>query len=340
MNSQSSEEELKKAYKALESGDAQGAKEILAEALELDLENKEISFAHWCCSFWAEFVVKTFQTQSSNASESRARGDGLVSRWESFKSLLDREEKEKAVQPRAVFATQKGVFTLALNAYLDAERRLKEDSLQKDSYATARIQKHNAEESAEIQRMLGLCYKELGEYETALNHLVQANTLLPSSPKVLAEMADCFALCGEEKNAKVLFREAFFIDAQKINIVFLESELILCLIKQVRDKGFSGSALLEWIPVYGILYGVFNVKRQLKPQEVSKLKQDIYARENELKDPTNNEQVLTPKIINMYFWLIDHYSRSPDGYVNNEIKNCELQIRVLDEEVYKLYKNK
>ena len=51
MNSQSSEEELKKAYKSLESGDAQEAKRILAEALVLDLENKEINFAHWCCSF-------------------------------------------------------------------------------------------------------------------------------------------------------------------------------------------------------------------------------------------------------------------------------------------------
>lgn len=340
MNSQSSEEELKKAYKSLESGDAQEAKRILAEALVLDLENKEINFAHWCCSFWADYVTKVSQIQASNVSEARSKGDALVSRWESFKTLLEREEREKNIQPRAVFATQKGVFTLALGAYLEAEGKSKEDLPQGGFSSSSRIQKQNAEENAEIQRMLGLCYKELGEYETALNHLVQANTLLPSSPKVLAEMADCFALCGEEKNAKVLFREAFFIDAQKINIVFLESELILCLIKQVREKGYTGSALLEWIPVYGILYGVFNVKRQLKQQEVSKLKQDIFAKENELKDPTNNEQVLTPKIINMYFWLIDYYSRCPDGYVNNEIKNCELQIRVLDEEVYKLYKNK
>ncbi|MCR5125355.1 MAG: hypothetical protein K6B43_09205 [Treponema sp.] len=340
MNYQSSEEEIKKAYKVLEESDAQGAKEILANALELDLENKEINFAHWCCSFWADYITKISQLQSTTLSEIKAKGEGLINKWESFKELLEREKKEKNIQPRAVLATQRGVFTLALKIYLEAEKKSKEDSQQKDSYSTSRLQKHDAEENAEIQRMLGLCYKELGEYETALNHLVQANTLHPASPKVLAEMADCFALCGEEKNAKVLFREAFFLDAQKISTIFLESELILCLIKQVKEKGYTGSALLEWIPVYGILYGVFNVKRQLKPQEVSKLKQDIYAKENELKDPTNNAQILTPKIINMYFWLIDHYSRSNDGYVTNEIKNCELQIRVLDEEVYKLYKNK
>lgn len=320
MSNQSVEEELKKAYELLEIGDVLTAKQVLADVLEYDLENKEIHFAHWCSSFWGEYISKITSTNAENIV------DGLISKWKSFCSLLEREEEEKAIQPKVIYAIQKGVFSLALNASKELESQIKD------------ISQTEKTKLSDIYTKLGLCYKKLGEYETALNYLVKANNLNSSLPSVLAEMADCFALCGEEKNAKVLFREAFFIDAQKVDIIFLESELIQCLIKQVKEKGFIGNALLEWIPVYGVLLGVFNVKRQVKPQEIGKLKQDIYAKENELKDPTNNKHILVPKLINMYFWLIDHYSRSNDGFVSNEIKNCELQIRVLDEEVYRLYK--
>jgi len=328
MSTQSSEEELKKAYNLLEKGDAMNAKQILADALEYDLENKEINFAHWCCAFWAEYIDKISLTDAS------VRGDGLINRWISFKTLLEREEREKTIQPRAVYITQKCVFTLASAAFKELENNL----LEKNSSSNEESSSIEVTQCSEIYRKAGLCHKKLGEYETALNYLMQANSLTPSSAKILAEMADCYALCGEEKNAKVLFREAFFIDAQKIDVVFLESELILCLINQVKELGYTGSALLEWIPVYGILQGVFNVKRQMKTQEIGKLKQDIFAKMNELKDPTNNTQVLTPKLINMHFWLIDYYSRSNDSYAENEIKNCELQIRVLDDTIYRLYK--
>ena len=158
---------------------------------------------------------------------------------------------------------------------------------------------------------------------------------MPSSAEILSETADCFALCGEDKKAKVLFREAFFIDAQKIEIEFFDSELICSLIKQVKDKGYSGAALKEWIPVFGVLYGVFNMKRELKTHEAARLRQEIYAKENELKNPANNAEILVPKLINMYFWLIDYYVRSGESV--NRINECLLQIRVHNESVFKMY---
>ena len=74
----------------------------------------------------------------------------------------------------------------------------------------------NKAQKAEILRKTGLCHKKLGDYETALKFLNDANVQMPESAPVLAEMADCYALCGEERIAKVLFREAFYVDAQKI----------------------------------------------------------------------------------------------------------------------------
>lgn len=302
-----SEEELNKAYLLLEEGKTSEAKQTLENAFEYSLENQEFSFAHTCCCYW-ESSIQNLQYLSRHE-----QGESLISKWKSFR--MDYERPDQYVSQRTIYAIQQGVFKLALKAF----ESLKEES--------------NAANQADICRKKGLCCKKLGRYEDALHYLTEANSLSPSSAAVLSEMADCFALCGEEKNAKVLFREAFFIDAQKVELAFLDSELIKCLIRQVREIGYFGSALQEWIPVYGVLYGVFNIKRELKTAEVARLRQDIFAKENEIKDPANDVRILTPKLINMYFWLIDHYVRTNDS----KIRECLLQIRVHDEKIYKMY---
>ncbi|MBP3772981.1 MAG: tetratricopeptide repeat protein [Treponema sp.] len=301
-------EELSKGYAFLEEGSLAQAREVLEQAMAFNFENSEIRFAYWCCSYWVDFI------QGLPKLEAYEQGDGLVARWKSFKPDY---ESHKDFQQKAVYALQRGVFKHALKAY----------SLVKDEGPTA--------QRADLLRKKGLCYKKLGEYESALNMLSEAYRLSPQSAAILAEMADCLALCGEEKNAKVLFREAFFVDAQRVELEFLDSELICCLIRQVKEKGYTGAVLQEWIPVYGVLYGVFNVKRELRTQEAGRLRQEIFAKENEIKDPSNDSKILVPKLINMYFWLIDHYARSNEGRA--KINECLLQIRVHNEDIYRMY---
>ncbi len=302
------DEELTKAYKFLSEGNLAQAREVLAQAIGYNFDNSEINFAHWCCSYWVDFI------QGLPRMEAYEQGDGLIARWKSFRQ--DSEQKSN-FQQKTIYALQQGIFSLALNAY----ELFKEEGTQS--------------QLADLYRKKGLCLKKLGKYENALNLLSEAYRISPQSSVILAEMADCLALCGEEKNAKVLFREAFFIDAQRIEIEFLESELICCLIRQVKEKGYTGAVLQEWIPVYGVLYGVFNVKRELRTQEAGRLRQEIFAKENEIKDPSNDSRLLVPKLINMYFWLIDHYARSNEG--NDKINECLLQIRVHDENIYRMY---
>ena len=302
------DEELTKAYQLLEQGKPAQARELLAQAIEYNFGNSQINFAHWCCSYWVDFINRLSRMDAYE------QGEGLIARWKSFKQD---SELQKGLQQKAIYALQHGVFSLALNAY---------ESITVEG---------TANQKADICRKKGLCYKKLGKFESALNLLTEAYQFSPQSASVLAEMADCFALCGEDKNAKVLFREAFFIDAQRVEIEFLDSELICALIRQVKEKGYIGAVLQEWIPVYGVLYGVFNVKRELRPQEAGRLRQEIFAKENEIKDPSNDSKILIPKLINMYFWLIDHYARSNEG--KNKINECLLQIRVHDENIYRMY---
>ncbi len=303
-----SEKQIALAYRFLASGNPKQAKQILEDALTDDLENKEIIFALRCCSFWLDTMN---YVPSLEAFE---QGETLINQWKSFKTFISRENEN---HDKAIYATCRGVFSLALAGY----QRLYSE---KDTALRA-----------EAYRKSGLCYKKLGEYEMALESLQEANSITPGTAAGMAEMADCYALYGNEKLAKLLFREAFFIDARKIDLNFLDSELICLLIRQVALKGYTGAALQEWIPVYGVLFGVFNIKRELSAPEVGKLKQEIFARENEAKDPQSDKVVLIPRLINLYFWLIDHYVMSNDSC--SKINEILLKIKLLSPEIHAMY---
>ncbi len=300
---------LKEVFSFLEAGNPSRAKKMLETLLENDLESEEIVFTISCCNFWIDFTRRL-----SEMEDPFERGETLLAEWKQFQPWANRQAN---LYTPALYAVRRGIFSLALQEYM---RLMDErDPVQK----------------AEICRKAGLCYKKLGEFENAKHLLSEANSLQGNQAAVLADLADCYALCGDDKSAKVLFREAFFIDAQRVDLDFLDSELIRCLIAKTGEKGYSGAVLQEWIPVYGVLWGVFNIKRELRPQEVVKLKQEIYALENELKDPACDSALLTPRLINMYFWLIDHYVRT-DGN-GKTVSEVLLKIKILDAAIYSLY---
>ena len=303
-----SENALKSAHSLIETCRIEEAADLLENVLVSDLEDLNLVFAIQCCNFWKNTL------SSLSMYSYYEQGELLLIQWKPFLSLI---EKKQSPLERTVYAFKKGIFSLALEAYLSCP------------------EEKDVKLKADILKKIGMCYKKLGSYEIALRHLTEANSCLQGQASILAEMADCYALCGETKNAKMLFREAFYINAQQIDLVFLDSPLIRVLIEKVMDKGYTGEPLQEWVSVYGVLYGIFNVKRQLRAQEHLRLKQEVYARENEIKDPANNRAVLTPRLLNLYFWLIDFYEVTKDDV--EKIKEVVLKIRLLDPEIYQLY---
>ena len=303
-----SDSALQQAYKLIEQGEPAQAKVLLEDALTTDFDNTDIIFTARCCSYW----VETFETlYERNPYE---QGEALLSRWKQFTGLLEREDSPKA---QTVETFKRAVYSFALKAYQNADDG------------------RDFKMHAELCKKIALCYKRLGSYETAKTYIEEANALVQGQAAILAEMADCYDLCGDAKIAKLLFKEAFFIAAQKIDLSNLDSPLINSLISKVKDIGYSGSLLQEWIPVYGILLGLFNVKRQLRAQEVGRLKQDIYAKENELKNPANNAELLTPRLINMYLWLIDYYLITKESM--KKIQEVTLKLKILDPVLFKEY---
>ncbi len=297
---------LLQAYDALKAGNPELAKTLLTDVLAHDLENEEIFFTLKCIDFWRDKLAK-----GALLITPFERGENIVSNWKHFSNLFEKEGKS---YEKSMYSVKQGVFKIAMEHY---------QSMLRDN--------PNAQDW-EVFRKIGLCYKMLGVYETALQFLEKANSLVADSAPVLSEMADCYALCGEERTAKVFFREAFFIDAQKIDLSLLDSPLIVRLVEQTASFGYSGQSLQEWIPVYGVLLGVFTVKRELRALEIGKLKQGIYTLENELKEEGNDSDVLVPRLINHYFWLIDHYVTVHEDRAR--INETLLKIKLLDKVIF------
>jgi hypothetical protein len=87
--------------------------------------------------------------------------------------------------------------------------------------------------------------------------------------------------------------------------------------------------------VYGTVWGVFNVKREMKPLEFGKLKQSIFSLEKECRAAGAEREMLVPRLVNRYFWLIDHYLTA--GEPREKIDEVLGRIRDVDPGVHAEY---
>ena len=182
---------------------------------------------------------------------------------------------------------------------------------------------------------VGRCCKGAGNYERAIEWLERANRESRDDARIMAELADCYSLVNESRAAKVFFREAFSVDAQAVDLAGLESPLVQRLAARLRSKGWREPLLNEWMPVYGAIWGVFSVKREMKPLEFGKLKQAIYQLEKECLKPGPGREMVVPRLINRYFWLIDHYMTT--GEPRERIDEVLEKLRGIDPAVHEEY---
>ncbi|MCL2319060.1 MAG: hypothetical protein FWC45_03165 [Treponema sp.] len=301
------EELIRKAYERLKEGEAASAQGLLKEALAADFEHPEVLYALKCLNWWLEKIKRL-----DSFSEPYERGEYLLSQWKSYYGFLDRigdAGLPKELTDSCQYALKRFVYLEALKYFLDL---LKDGANQQDPVLLLQI---------------GRCCKGAGNWEDALKYLEQAGSFKREDSGILSELADVNALLGETRAAKVLFREAFFLDPQGIDLPGLESEMIAGLRERVRGLGYSGPELAEWIPVWGCIWGIFSVKRELKPVELGRLKQSILSLENEFRSKSGGQKsdagqksgpnpLVKPRLLNRYFWLIDHceHSRDTSGY--------------------------
>ncbi|MDR0512757.1 MAG: hypothetical protein LBG93_06615 [Treponema sp.] len=312
---------IRRAYETLKTGDASGAHDFLKQALEVDFEHSEVLYALKCLNWWLEKFRRL-----DDFSDPYQKGEYILSQWKSYYAFLDRLEAPLSEAPlpddttdSCQYAVKRFVFLRAFDCF------------------SGLLGDGASEYDPDLLLRAGRCCKGAGNWDDALKYLEQAGRCRREDSAILSELADVNALLGQSRIAKVLFREAFFLDPQEINLCGLESQMILQLIDAVKELGHTGQELVEWIPVWGCVWGVFSVKRELKPVELGRLKQSILALENENRSKSAaNRSLLKPRLLNRYFWLVDHCEHSKDAV--GLMDETMLKIQFIDPVVYSKYK--
>jgi tetratricopeptide (TPR) repeat protein len=310
MNGEPIQALIQKAYDSLNDSDMSGAYEALEEALKLDYEEPEVLYTLKCLKWWLGKLDRL-----EDFKDSYDRGGYLLSQWRAFYSFLDRIGEDF---DRCRYALKRFVFSAALESF---QGLLGEGANQFDPGLLLQV---------------GRCCKGVGNYEMALKYLEQAGRFKREDGETLSELADVHALLEEARAAKVLFREAFYLDPQGVDLRSMESEMIIRLRDKVMDLGYGNPELAEWIPIYGSLFGVFSIRRELKPVELGRLKQSIYSLETELRSAPERGALIKPRLLNRYFWLIDHYENGGENPVL--VEETMLKIKLIDPVIYDRYR--
>lgn len=307
--SNSIEKILDKVYPLLLEGRFKDLDELLDQAHKLDFDNQEIIMLLKITAFWRPSFEEL--DYYPNPGE---KGEFLFEEWLTFYSRI--VIKFGKLYEKWQSAVNNLVFS-------QAEAFFREADAQKSTAGYLWLQR-------------GRCLKGLGDYEAAVKFFKKGLKEKKDDPELLSELADSFALLQEERTAKVFFREAFFLDPQKALSPFLESVLIQELISRVKELGLEKAFLAEWLPVYGVLWGLLNIKRELSGLEVTQLEQSILAMKIQLDRVKDEEEggLLVPRLIYRYFWLIDHYrSQRKQDKVMEALTN----IKELDRKIFQEY---
>lgn len=320
------------AYDRLRDGEFGEAARLLERTLELDVEYEGVGVALKCVRFWEERQPRLEEIESS-----ADRAGYLLDQWRSFRGFAARigELPERCYQEIKHHVHAAAVACLLQTAAPELPR----------TAAAARYPRP----SAETRRLLliGHSYKAMGDYANAVRCLEQARSAERGWAPLLAELADCYSLIEETRAAKIFFREAFFMGAAEIPIEELESPLIRRLVSAVESAGVTRN-VRDWVPVYGVLLGAFSVTRELTALEYGRLRQSIFELEQGLgvkttpdgitvaaAPPDDSRAELVPRLLNRYFWLIEHYRAADDDAA--KVDDVLHRIKVLDVGVYQRY---
>lgn len=318
------------AYERLRIGAFGDAAKLLERALELDVEYEGITATLKSVRFWGERRRRLEDLEESD------RAAYLLDQWAAFRGFAARIEDlpERCYQDIKYYVHGTAV------AYLHGDGPAREPAAGSDRYQRPR---------PETRRLLllGHAYKAMGDFAKAIANLERATALDRDWAPVLAELADCYSMIGESRAAQVFFREAFYCGAAEICVDRLDSPLIRRLTDAVLAAGVSG-AVAEWIPVYGTLLGAFRVARELGPLEFGQLLQSVFELEQRLglrpragagrsqaAEPRGERGTLVARLLNRYFWLIEHYRCS--GEAQSKVADVLHRIKILDADVHRQY---
>jgi len=295
----------------LRNGDFAGAEDEFSLILQRDYDSSLAEFGLRVTRYWLP-RVKHNQTTA----EGYDRGVLLFEQWTKFEDFC---RMQRVIDAQVVAAVRHYIFSQAL------------EHLNKDASSSKRM-------DAKLLYMVALAYKKIGSYQNAMTAFERLLSFDIDNADVLAQLADFYVMTGQVPAGKVLFREAFKDCPDEIKLENIESDLFLHLIDLTRksEPTVDDRTLLYWIPVYGRIYGILNISREITPGDFMKLKKQIITLERELGQLMEYDSILTAKLLNKYLLLYDYYGQCGRDIVKR--KEIEDNIKKIAYNIYGLLK--
>lgn len=300
---------LKDIYEGLRTGSFEEVESQAVQYQDQVLTPDEVYDILLCTVFW-----RGKREQAVAFADEEARGDFFIREYRGF--LRRFQGRFRTGFEEGLYALRSFVFRAALDAYQAALEAAKRSM-------------------PELTLKCAKCLKGIGDFHQALELLESLVQNHKDLAEAWSELGDCLDMIGESRKAKLFFREAFFINPQKVDLDFIESRMLRKVLEDLKVRYSDENLLKEWLPIHAVLLGAFNIKRELKATELAQLKQSIYSLRNELQHVDKKSSVLLPRLINRYFWLVDHYVSVKED--REKIEEALLNIRVLDPLIHKQY---
>ncbi len=284
------------------------ALEIMEEILKINSEFPGLVESIKSIKFWQNRWLKILRTP-----QGKEQADILLDEWVNYENF----SKSFSNQPEKIFIVIKNLIYKKI--------------LKNLIYAFQNSEVPNVE----LLKKIGEIFLEIDENQKAIETLEYARMFRKKDSYLLALLAESYSREGNIQKAKSLFREAFLYNPQEIDLSLIKSELILEIVKTIKSKGIDEKMLLEWIPVYGAILNIFNIKREISYEELVRLTQEAEELEKEYYNRQFTNEFIEPKLINRYLWLIDYYRlQSP----NKEYTKIYLnKLKELNPKIYEQY---
>lgn len=292
-------------------GDFKKAVQYFDEQLGIDPNAIENIGGYFATRFWSnrqELIAKEMV--------GKHRATFLLAEWDSFEEEADRR---KIMSLPVVDLIMQYVFGLAAKNLRLVYQKEASRSIDPDFFSK-----------------LGLCLLRCKDYSNCIDVMEYAGSQYGSNPEFLFYLAESYYRVNNLEKSKLYWREALFLNTDKIEFALIETSFILDLIKQVDDFGYAADILLDWVFIYGLVYKTFDIYKSLSQLEVKNIFSDIQTLEkNYLRISPDLKEKVKTNLLKKYLYLLDYYQfqDKSSGYFSDIAQ----QVRELDEEVYKLY---
>ena len=242
--------------------------------------------------------------------EGKETADFLMIQWQEFETY---SIEKNLLSSMAYKSAMRNIFFKASHNYRSAFQK-QEDTIN----------------NFDLLQNLGDCFIRLEEYKHAVETLEYAKTSNHSNATLLSMLAEGYFHLGELTKSLVLFKEAFLINPSKIDITMIKAKPIHDIIKIINSEEKKFTDIREWIPIYGFIHNIFNVRKKISKPQLNTIKNEIYNFEvsyqklNKEKIETSN---ILPRMINRYLWSLDYYEfQEFDQGIIHQIRDRLLKI--------------